>query len=60
VADQMARSASRRVYDGVHVEPTDVSLRQAVEAARASGPWDAYVAVGRRARRSTPPRRSTS
>jgi alcohol dehydrogenase class IV len=34
------------VFDGVHVEPTDVSLRQAVEYARASGPWDAFVAVG--------------
>jgi alcohol dehydrogenase class IV len=28
------------------VEPTDASLRQAVEAARAAGPWDAFVAVG--------------
>ncbi|HET7518899.1 MAG TPA: hydroxyacid-oxoacid transhydrogenase, partial [Actinomycetes bacterium] len=31
---------------GVHVEPTDVSLTEAVEQARASGPWDAFVAVG--------------
>jgi alcohol dehydrogenase class IV len=35
-----------RVYDGVHVEPTDVSLTEAIEEARSSGPWDAYVAVG--------------
>ena len=35
-----------RLWDGVHVEPTDVSLQQAVDAARESGPWDAYVAVG--------------
>ncbi|GHH84683.1 alcohol dehydrogenase [Streptomyces sulfonofaciens] len=35
-----------RVFDGVHVEPTDASLRQAVDHALASGPWDAFVAVG--------------
>jgi hydroxyacid-oxoacid transhydrogenase len=47
VADQMAQfGIEAQVYDGVHVEPTDVSLRSAVEAARASGPWDAFVAVG--------------
>ena len=34
------------VFADVHVEPTDASLRHAVEAARASGPWDAFVAVG--------------
>ncbi|MFI7611237.1 hydroxyacid-oxoacid transhydrogenase [Nonomuraea terrae] len=34
------------VFDGVHVEPTDESLRRAAEQARASGPWDAFVAVG--------------
>jgi hydroxyacid-oxoacid transhydrogenase len=34
------------VYDGVHVEPTDVSLTAAVEHARGTGPWDAFVAVG--------------
>jgi hydroxyacid-oxoacid transhydrogenase len=34
------------VFDGVHVEPTDVSLRQAVEFARDGGSWDAFVAVG--------------
>ncbi len=35
-----------RVFAGVHVEPTDASLREAIEAARADGPWDAFVAVG--------------
>jgi hydroxyacid-oxoacid transhydrogenase len=34
------------VFDGVHVEPTDASMAAAIEQARASGPWDAFVAVG--------------
>ncbi|GAA4813770.1 hydroxyacid-oxoacid transhydrogenase [Nocardioides caeni] len=34
------------VYDGTHVEPTDVSLVEAVEFARWEGPFDAVVAVG--------------
>lgn len=34
------------VYDACRVEPTDDSLRAAVEAARLGGPWDAFVAVG--------------
>jgi alcohol dehydrogenase class IV len=34
------------VYAAVHVEPTDDSMRDAVEAARAGGSWDAFVAVG--------------
>jgi alcohol dehydrogenase class IV len=47
VAEQMGRfGIEAQVYDGVHVEPTDVSLTEAVEQARSSGPWDAYVAVG--------------
>ncbi|TYP88553.1 hydroxyacid-oxoacid transhydrogenase [Blastococcus xanthinilyticus] len=47
VADQMAQfGIEARVFDGVHVEPTDVSLTAAIEEARASGPWDAFVAVG--------------
>jgi len=47
VADQMSRFGIEAVvFDGVHVEPTDESLRQAVEWARANGPWDAIVAVG--------------
>ncbi|WP_435769966.1 hydroxyacid-oxoacid transhydrogenase [Nocardioides sp. SYSU DS0651] len=33
-------------YDGARVEPTDVSLEEAVAFARAEGPFDAVVAVG--------------
>ncbi|WP_033290974.1 hydroxyacid-oxoacid transhydrogenase [Amycolatopsis jejuensis] len=33
-------------FDGVHVEPTDVSMQKAVDFARGSGPYDAFVAVG--------------
>lgn len=47
VADQMAAfGIEARVFAGVHVEPTDASLQEAVDFARDSGPWDAYVAVG--------------
>jgi alcohol dehydrogenase class IV len=47
VADQMAQfGIEAHVFDGVHVEPTDESLTAAVEHARATGPWDAFVAVG--------------
>jgi hydroxyacid-oxoacid transhydrogenase len=47
VADQMKRfDIEAHVYDGVHVEPTDASLQQAIDYAEANGPWDAYVAVG--------------
>ena len=35
-----------KVFDGVRVEPTDAGMREAIEYARASGPWDAFVAVG--------------
>jgi alcohol dehydrogenase class IV len=34
------------IFDGVHVEPTDVSLQKAVDFARGSGPYDGFVAVG--------------
>jgi alcohol dehydrogenase class IV len=34
------------LFDRVHVEPTDASLTEAIDAARADGPWDAFVAVG--------------
>jgi hydroxyacid-oxoacid transhydrogenase len=35
------------VFDGVHVEPTDESLRAAVEhAGQADGGWDGFLAVG--------------
>jgi hydroxyacid-oxoacid transhydrogenase len=47
VAEQMSRfGIEAQVFDGVHVEPTDESLTAAIEQARSSGPWDAYVAVG--------------
>ena len=47
VAEQMAQfGIEARVYDGTHIEPTDESLRQAIDFARQNGPWDAYVAVG--------------
>ncbi|MGN6331042.1 MAG: hydroxyacid-oxoacid transhydrogenase [Motilibacteraceae bacterium] len=47
VAEQMAGfGIEAHVWAGAHVEPTDVSLRTAVEHARTSGPWDAFVAVG--------------
>src|SRR5690349_8768965 len=34
------------VFDRVHVEPTDLSLAEAVDFARETGPYDAFVAVG--------------
>ncbi|SDZ44601.1 Alcohol dehydrogenase, class IV [Amycolatopsis xylanica] len=34
------------VFDQVHVEPTDISMQKAVDFARGTGPWDAFVAVG--------------
>lgn len=47
VAEQMRKfGVEARVFDRTHVEPTDESLREAVDFARESGPWDAYVAVG--------------
>ena len=47
VADQMGRyGIDAHVFDGVHVEPTDQSLQEAVDYARINGPWDALVAVG--------------
>jgi alcohol dehydrogenase class IV len=47
VADQMAVfDIAAQVFSGVHVEPTDASIRAAIEWARAHGPWDAFVAVG--------------
>ncbi|MFC0530843.1 hydroxyacid-oxoacid transhydrogenase [Phytohabitans kaempferiae] len=47
VAEAMRRfGVEAEVFAGVHVEPTDASMRQAVEAAHAGGPWDAFVAVG--------------
>jgi hydroxyacid-oxoacid transhydrogenase len=47
VADQLRGNAIEAVvYDGAHVEPTDASLQEAVDRARDTGPWDAFVAVG--------------
>jgi alcohol dehydrogenase class IV len=47
VADQMTSfGIEAHVYDGAHVEPTDASLQAAVDHARSTGPWDAFVAVG--------------
>jgi len=47
VAEQMRQfDIEAHVYDGVHVEPTDQSLIAAIEEARSTGPWDAFVAVG--------------
>jgi alcohol dehydrogenase class IV len=47
VAEQMTRfGIEAHVFDGVHVEPTDRSLQEAVDHARGTGPWDAIVAVG--------------
>jgi alcohol dehydrogenase class IV len=47
IADQMAGGGLEvTTYDGVHVEPTDASLSEAVEFARGHGPFDAVVAVG--------------
>lgn len=47
VAEQMARfGVEAAVFDGVRIEPTDASMQDAVDWARAHGPWDAFVAVG--------------
>jgi len=47
IADQIAAQGIEAVvFDRTHVEPTDVSVREAVDYARADGPWDAFVAVG--------------
>jgi alcohol dehydrogenase class IV len=47
IAEQMhGFGIETRVFDGVHVEPTDASFEAAIAFARDSGPWDAYVAVG--------------
>ncbi len=47
VADQMAQfGIEAGVFDGVRVEPTDASFEAAIDFARQTGPWDAYVAVG--------------
>ena len=46
VVDQLrAAGLEAGLFDAVHVEPTDVSVAAAVEAARDGG-WDGFVAVG--------------
>jgi hydroxyacid-oxoacid transhydrogenase len=47
VADRMRHfGIEAHVFAGSRVEPTDESLQQAIDYARGTGPWDAYVAVG--------------
>jgi hydroxyacid-oxoacid transhydrogenase len=47
IAERIGRyDIDARIFDGVHVEPTDESLTAAIEHARGTGPWDAFVAVG--------------
>jgi hydroxyacid-oxoacid transhydrogenase len=47
IADRIRdRGVEAVVYDGVHVEPTDGSMADAIAFARDGGPWDAVVAVG--------------
>ncbi|CUR57574.1 Alcohol dehydrogenase, iron-type [metagenome] len=47
VAEQMhAFGVQTVVFDGSRVEPTDESMQAAIDFARSSGPFDAYVAVG--------------
>jgi hydroxyacid-oxoacid transhydrogenase len=47
VAEQMQEfGIEAEVFDGSHVEPTDESMQRAIDYARSTGPWDAYVAVG--------------
>lgn len=47
VADRMGQFGIEAVvWAGTHVEPTDDSLREAVDHGRSTGPWDAFVAVG--------------
>ncbi len=47
IAEQIAaRGIEVTTYDGVRVEPTDVSMDEAIAFARDAGPFDAIVAVG--------------
>ncbi|MGH1563635.1 hydroxyacid-oxoacid transhydrogenase [Mumia sp. DW29H23] len=47
IAEQVAGEAVELVvYGDTHVEPTDASLTDAIEFARAHGPFDAVVALG--------------
>ncbi|GAA4488572.1 hydroxyacid-oxoacid transhydrogenase [Actinoallomurus oryzae] len=47
IAEQLKEyGIEAEVFDRVHVEPTDASMKEAVAYARETGPWDAIVAVG--------------
>ncbi|MFC6341222.1 iron-containing alcohol dehydrogenase, partial [Nocardioides hankookensis] len=47
IAEQVAAAGlSVTTYDGVHVEPTDASLSEAIGFARDAGPFDVILAVG--------------
>ncbi|MCW2794173.1 MAG: iron-containing alcohol dehydrogenase [Nocardioides sp.] len=47
IAEQVrARGVEVATYDRVHVEPTDDSMRDAIDFARDAGPFDAILAVG--------------
>jgi hydroxyacid-oxoacid transhydrogenase len=47
VVEALARAGvEAEVFDGVRVEPTDVSMRAAVDAARDAAAFDGFVAVG--------------
>jgi hydroxyacid-oxoacid transhydrogenase len=47
IVEQIERAGiEARLFDRAHVEPTDVSMAEAVDFARDSGPWDGFVAVG--------------
>lgn len=47
IADQLTDAGLKtEVFDRAHVEPTDASLQEAIDFARETGPWDAFVAVG--------------
>jgi len=46
IAEQLRnRGVKTEIYDGLHVEPTDASMSEAIEAARSLN-WTALVAVG--------------
>jgi hydroxyacid-oxoacid transhydrogenase len=47
VAEQMkAYGIEAVIFDRSRVEPTDAAMEEAIAYARATGPWDAFVAVG--------------
>ncbi len=47
IADRLrAYEIDSEIFSGVHVEPTDESMKRAVGYATEQGPWDGFVAVG--------------